>query len=208
MRVCIDRMLLITTLAIFILTSMMVISSVSLAKVVAQMEHMQNNNATIETGTKAYEIYENSTLGIKLQHPRDWPVSVQEIGPATVIKFNSTRQSEMDTIPPVVLVSIGKLPPGNRTLADLTRINMAEAAKIKGFHLIESNATKLGGLDARKIVYSYSSYDPSLTFPLNSMDIWTVNYGKKYTFSFIDTQHEFTKQLPAVKKILDSLEIK
>lgn len=205
---CIDRMLLITTLAICILTSVMVISSVSFAKVIAQMEHMHNNNATIDTGPKAYKMYENSTLGIKLQHPRDWPVSAHKIGPTMVIKFNSTRQSEMDTIPPVVLISIGKLPPGNKTLADLTRINMAEAAKTKGFHLIESNATKLGGLDAKKIIYSYNSYDPSLTFPLNSMDIWTVNNGKKYTFSFIDTQHEFTKQLPTVKKILDSLEIK
>ena len=43
--------------------------------------------------------------------------------------------------------------------------------------------------------------------PLKSMDIWTIKNGKKYTFSYIDAQRDFDKQLPVVNKILDSIKI-
>lgn len=203
----IDRRLSVLILgAICILTSIAV-SSVSLTQVTAQMKHMQNMNATADTRTIAFEAYENSSLGIKFQHPKDWPVSTQKIGPTTVIRLNSTRQSDMDIIPPIILVSVEGLPQSDKTLDDLTRTNMAEAAKVNNFHLIESNTTKLGDHVAKKILYSYNSDDPSLTFPLKSMDIWTASNGKKYTFSYIDAQREFAKQLPVVNKILGSIKI-
>lgn len=187
-----------------------VVFSASISQAVAQMGQMQmhNSNATAEMRNMVFGGYENSTLGINFQHPKNWPISTQDIGPITVIKLNTTRESDMNTIPPIILLSVGALPQNSKTLDDLTRINMAEAAKTNNFHLIESNATNLGGIGAKKILYLYSSDDPSLTLPLKSMDIWTVKNGKKYTFSYIDVQRDFDKQLPVVNKILDSVKIK
>jgi len=202
-----DRKLNIAILGTICTIAFIVVVSASLTQAMAQMNHIQNNNATANKRTMVFEPYENPSLGIKLQHPKDWPVSTQKLGQTTVIRLNSTRQSDMETIPPVILVSIEALPQSSKTLDDLTRSNMADAAKLNNFHLIESNTTQLGDHVAKKILYSYSSDDPSLTFPLKSMDIWTVSNGKKYIFSYIDAQHEFVKQLPIVNKILGSIKI-
>lgn len=193
--------------AVCILTSVTT-ASVPFGQASAQMEHMQNSNAATKMRVRVFDVYENPTLGIKFQHPRDWPVLTQKIGQTTVIKLNSTRQSDMDIIPPTISISIGNLPQNGKTLDNLTRVNMAQAANTTGFHLNESNLTKLGGILAKRIIYTYRSDDPVLTLPLTSMDIWTVKDGKKYTFSYIDAQSEFTKQLPIVNKILKSFEIK
>lgn len=203
----IDRKLTKVLLGAICILMSIAVSSGSLTPVTAQMKHMHNNNATADKPTIAFEAYENSSLGIKFQHPKDWPVSTQKIGPTTVIRLNSTRQTGMDIIPPIILVSVESLPQSGKTLDGLTRTNMAEAAKVNNFHLIESNTTKLGDHVAKKILYSYNSDDPSLTFPLKSMDIWTLSNGKKYTFSYIDAQREFAKQLPIVNKILGSIKI-
>jgi len=203
----IDRKLNIVILGAICIITSIVVTSASLTQAMAQMNHIQNNNATANKRTMVSEAYENPSLGIKLQHPKDWSVSTQKLGQTTVIRLNSTRQSDMETIPPIVLVSIAALPQSSKTLDDLTRTNMAEVAKVNNFHLIESNTTKLGDHVAKKILYSYNSDDPSLTFPFKSMDIWTVSNGKKYTFSYIDAQREFVKQLPVVNKILGSIKI-
>ena len=191
------------------LVTCFIVAATLFSQVTAQMEHMQmlSNNATANLSNIIFGEYDNSTLGIKFQHPKSWPTSTQEIGPITIIKLNTTRQSDMGIIPPVVLFSVGPLPQNGKTLDDVTRINMAEAAKVNNFQLIESNATQLGGIGAKWILYSYSSSDPSVTFPLKSMDIWTVKNGKKYTFSFIDAQREFDRQLPVVNKIIESIKI-
>ncbi len=205
----IDRMLIIMISGAICLLAGITVFSPSISPVVAQMGQMQMNNSNTTSAMRnmVFVGYENSTLGINFQHPKDWSILTQETGPVTVIKLNTTRQNDMAVIPPIILFSVGALPENGKTLPDLTRINMAEAAKTNNFHLIESNATNLGGVGAKKILYSYSSDDPSLTFPLKSMDIWTVKNGKKYTFSYIDTQRDFDKQLPLVNKILDSYKI-
>ena len=92
------------------------------------MNHIQNNNPTANKRTMVFQPYENLSLGIRPPTSKGWPVSTQKLGRTTVIRLNSTRQSDMETIPPVILISIGALPQSSKTLDDLTRSNMAEAA--------------------------------------------------------------------------------
>ena len=106
----IDRRLSILILGAICTITSIVLSSASLTQAIAQMNHIQNNNATANKRTMVFEPYENPSLGIKFQHPKDWPVSTQKLGQTTVIRLNSTRQSDMETIPPIILVSIGALP--------------------------------------------------------------------------------------------------
>lgn len=169
------------------------------------MSHIRISQTNATEPVK-FVAYKNPALAIKVQHPIDWTISAREYGDLMLVEFNTTKASHMSILPPTVLITVGKLPTGIKTLDNLTRLNIAEAKKVQNFRIIESNGTTLSGLPAHKITYTYTS-DPSLNIHIMSMDIWTIKYDKRYTFSYLDTQAEFLKELPIIKKIVNSFQI-
>jgi len=171
--------------------------SFSLQNLTSQQIRMANESE--------FSSYISPALGIKIEHPIGWsPVSTELPGDVKVLQFNTTRSEEMQLLPPTVRISSAPLET-NQSLDQLTENLLAIASSYPEYELKESVTQDLGNLTGHKVLYTYGSSDPSQVFTLQALDIWAINDGNRYVFSYIAPLPEFPINLSLVEHMLDSL---
>jgi hypothetical protein len=165
----------------------------------------QISNSTIKNST-----YENSSLGISIEHPANWK-PFEKTSAATnsnVVEFVPFVESEHDPLTPFFSISIEDLVTvsqkvrdegvsgidfnSNNTLGILTKRNLELAKSLPDFNIVELNsASFLSGIPAYKIVYTFADPGSPLNPLFGSMNIWTVKDDKAYTISYSAPYSEF-----------------
>jgi hypothetical protein len=181
------------------------------------------------TSTTKNSTYENSTLGIRIEHPTNWK-SFEKTSVATnadVIEFIPFVESEHDPLAPFFSISIEDLEQvkvsqkeGNESalgtrinndsaLEVLTERNLELAKSLPDINIIEFNrASILSGITAYKIVYTFADPGSPLLPLFESMNMWTVKDGKAYTISYSASESEFSNHLETIQNMIDSFTIR
>jgi hypothetical protein len=173
------------------------------------MEMSPNANIT----TTEFSVYNNPGLGIKILYPSDWkPFQTSTTVNRTIIEFRQKVMSEHDTLTSFMTVSVENLSGTIRTLDVLTKQNVDLANKtLPNFQLIESNITTLANNPAYKIISTFANSrpgdDPLHSPQFQTMTIWTIKGDRMYTISYSQITSEFSRYLPIIQKMIDSLEI-
>ena len=172
--------------------------------------------------------YENSTLGIRIEHPTNWkPFEKTSVATSSdVIEFIPFVESEHDPLAPFFSISIEDLEKvkvsqkvgnesalgtrinNNSALEVLTDRNLELAKSLPDFNITESNRTSiLSGIPAYKIVYTFADPGSPLLPLFKSMNLWTVKDGKAYTISYSASASEFSNYLETIQNMIDSFMI-
>jgi opacity protein-like surface antigen len=194
-----------TTLSSVIAAAYM--ASIILQPVAAQNKTVATSTAATNTSTTPppttdYRVYDNSTLGIKIDVPYDW--LYKEIN-NTAVSFVTPNASSTSRAAVVVLVASI---PRNTHLDVFTQgsINNLQQGN-PSFHLITSNTTTLASNPTHQIVFTSPS---STGKELNKgTEIWTLKNGKAYIIVYragpgVD---KFLSHLPVIKHMIDSFQI-
>jgi eukaryotic-like serine/threonine-protein kinase len=171
------------------------------------MSSSMNMSTTTNYTNTQFLTYKNPILGVEIKHPSEWKAIEKHISNRTVVEFEPAITSEHQPLSPFVSVSIQPLSSQLTNLDSLTKGNLAIARNLPDFKLLQSNMTTLSGNPAHKIVYTFTSLDPSFISQFESMNIWTIKDDKVYTISYSESKSEYQKHLPAIQRIIDSLQI-
>jgi serine/threonine-protein kinase len=172
-----------------------------------------NNNMTISpfqssTTTRNFLTYTNSNYGITIHYPSDWKIGEHVYTNRFVLNFTSTLKNNSDTFPATITVSVEPLKQNRTTLNEFTITTLDNAKQsLPNFQLIESNATTLASNPAHRIVYTFTSSDPSVQLHFQSMNIWTLKENKVYSISYTQARSQFNKYLPIIQNMIHSFDI-
>jgi hypothetical protein len=172
--------------------------------------------------------YENSSLGIRIEHPANWKPfeKTSATTNASVIEFVPLVESEHDPLTPFFSISIENLkevkvsqklqdespsirgPDNDSTLEVLTERNLELAKFLPDFNIIELNRTSiLSDSPAYKIVYTFVDPGSPLHPVFKSLNIWTVKEDKAYTISYTAPESEFSNHMNSIQNMIDSFVI-
>ena len=184
-----------------------VFAAANMASFTLQPARAQNESAATSATTKTsppttdYRVYDNSTLGIKMEVPADW--LYKEIN-NTAVSFVTNASSTSRAAVVVLIENIPtNIPLDLFTQGSITNLQQGNPS----FHLITSNTTTLASNPAHQIVFTSPS---AIGKYLNKgMELWKLKNGKAYIIVYragpgVD---KFSVQLPVVKHMIDSFQI-
>jgi YVTN family beta-propeller protein len=155
-------------------------------------EYLQIVQKLMDSFKIEFSQYENTILGISMQHPSDWMIEEND----EIIKFYAPDYSVANTYLSVYVYDI----PANTRPQDIR----SSEESLQDFKLIgSSNTTMLGGGQAHMILYTFTSgrdeYEGKMIF--------TVYEGKVYQIKFFSMSNKFDNYLPIVQKMIESFKI-
>jgi hypothetical protein len=158
------------------------------------------------TTTSDFLTYENLLLGIKMQYPSNWTVSSSALRDYTdVVAFYSPLQNLSDALPAQLVLSMVRYSQ-NISLDEYTNLSLSALNQSQQFIVNESNPFTLANNPAHKIIFSAIS--PTDQGNFNVMQIWTSIGNKLYILSYNAEASKFSKNLPTIEQMLQSVEIK
>jgi hypothetical protein len=158
------------------------------------------------TTTSDFLTYENLLLGIKMQYPSNWTVSSSALRDYNdVVAFYSPLQNLSDTLPAQLVLSMVRYSQ-NISLDEYTNLSLSALNRSQQFIVNESNPFTLANNPAYKIIFSAISPTDQVNF--NVMQIWTSIGDKLYILSYNAEASKFSKNLPTIEQMLQSVEIK
>jgi hypothetical protein len=158
------------------------------------------------TTTPDFLTYENPLVGIKMQYPSNWTVSSSALRDYTdVVAFYSPLQNLSDALPAQLVLSMVRYSQ-NISLDEYTNLSLSALNQSQQFIVNESNPFTLANNPAHKIIFSAISPTDQVNF--NVMQIWTSIGNKLYILSYNAEASKFSKNLPTIEQMLQSVEIK
>ena len=157
------------------------------------------------TTISGFLIYENPHLGIKMQYPSNWTMSASALQSYNdVIAFYSPLQNLSDVLPAQLVLSVIRYSQ-NISLDEYTNRTISALNQSQNFIVNESNPFTLAKNPAHQIIFSAIS--PSAPFNFNIMQVWTIIGDKLYILSYNAEASKFSRNLPIIQQMLQSLEI-
>lgn len=158
------------------------------------------------TTTSDFLTYENLLLGIKMQYPSNWTVSSSALRDySDVVAFYSPLQNLSDALPAQLVLSMVRYSQ-NISLDEYTNLSLSALNQSQQFIVNESNPFTLANNPAHKIIFSAISPTEQINF--NVMQIWTSIGNKLFILSYNAEAPKFSKNLPIIEQMLQSVEIK
>jgi serine/threonine-protein kinase len=162
-------------------------------------------SASNSSTTSDFLTYENADFGIKMQYPSNWTMSASALQSYNdVVAFYSPLQNLSDLLPAQLALSVIRYSQ-NVSLDEYTNLTI-NALNQSGFIINESNPFILAKNPAHQVIFSDIS--PSASFNFNVMQVWTTIGDKLYILSYNAEAPKFSKNLPVIQQILQSVEIK
>lgn len=154
------------------------------------------NNLTVPLES-AYQTYENSTLGIKMQHPSNWKVE----GFRDSLRFVSSKEDTNDKY--IQAIDLFTYPNMSLNQAVDSLTNYYNKS-LTNFTIIGSPHASVGANSSS--ITLFDSYNDNTTRAVKSMDFIVSPEGsdKTYLFTFRDEASKFQRDLPEAQKIIDS----
>lgn len=183
---------------------------------ISNIANTSSSNTTTQTKDVEYNVYSNSTLGIKIKVPSTWLYKVENsqvlfLSPTENKSINGNVSSGYTTVSTAGIGIENAPPTSNQTQLTQLAINAVKGSLVD-FHSDNSNTTTLAGSPANEIVYSGKTLAGN---DAKGLIIWKVQNTKLYSFTysavtsgkFPAAAGEFERHLPIVKQMIDSFEI-
>jgi len=147
--------------------------------------------------------YENTAQGIKMKYPDNW--DKQEAPNAItkeVVEFISPKESDADPFRERLIVTVE--PTSDKTLDEYTKLSKQEIINLdKNAKIAEEAESTLAGNNGYRVVYTTQEGDREL----KKLDVWALKYEKAYLITYEAEAGKYEQFLPAVEKMIKSLEV-
>jgi len=146
--------------------------------------------------------YRDSTLGIKIDYPLGW---IHELHPGNLVTFLASLESDSNTYPAGVGITVQHLESRNTSLNEITKVQIKNLTQsLPDFKLTESTNSILAGNIAHKIVFSATD---NMKHERAAMQIWTLKGDNAYLITYKAEPGKYSKYLPTIQKMIDSFQI-
>jgi hypothetical protein len=195
----------------------------SLGHVYAQTEIASVSSNNYNT----FSLYENAQYNFDMQYPSNWQKieftqGIERGGRNTVVNFLSPSEGTVDKFREYFIVEVGDLRPQQgiampspssfSLLTEYVKHQISEYKKLyQGFQLTESLLNKTGNnsspndySQSYKIVYTY---DDATAGKIKIIELYLLKNNKIYLLSFHSEASNYSKFLPTIQKIVDSVHI-
>jgi hypothetical protein len=167
----------------------------------ARASVLKNNNL-IQTVPGDFQTYENSKLGIKLLYPDRWEKE-ENLG-ADRVTLISPREDENDLYLQTIDLFVYPSMSVNQTTQSLTNYYQAS---LKNFTSnVSPRTTTNANFSILSMNYTYND-DKARTIRAMDFIVSSPSSDKTYLFTFRDEASSFEKDLPVVKRILNSVNL-
>jgi len=145
--------------------------------------------------------YQDSTLGIKIDYPVGW---IHELHPGSLVTFLASLESDSNTYPAGLGITVQHLGSGNTSLNEVTKVQIKNLTQSHpDFKLTESTNSILAGNIAHKIVFSATD---NMKHERTAMQIWTLKGDNAYLITYKAEPGKYSKYLPTIQKMIDSFQ--
>jgi hypothetical protein len=174
-----------------------------------------------------FSLYKNAQYNFDMQYPSNWQKieftqGIERGGRNTVVNFLSPSEGTVDKFREYFIVEVGDLRPQQgfamsspssfSLLTEYVNLQISNHKKLyQGFQLTESLLNKTNNysspndyLLSYKIVYTY---DDTTAGKIKIMELYFFKNNKIYSLSFHSEASNYSKFLPTIKKIVDSVHI-
>ena len=160
-------------------------------------------NATTTKNTD-FLLYDNETIGFKMQYPSTWKSFELPNTTSNTIRFVSPFENSSDRYRETVDVSLFIL---NNTSLDLLITNTTKVLKgtLNDFQIIQSNTTTFAGYPTWNLVYIYS--DPMIGMTKSMLTSILQNDMFLYMIKYFAKPADYASSLPIVNKMIDSFKL-
>ena len=176
-------------------------------------EPAQLNASAQETGTNRnsnFRTFENIAFGLRMLYPSGWSVTEVKstLSPnastSAVAFFKAPVEVPSDVYQENVIINMKGPSPDDLTLRDYTENSLNTFRNMPNIRLLQSFPNTLAGLPAHMVVYSENSEG----IDIQKMQIWTiVDNDTAYVVTFGAEQTQFSRYLPAVEQMINSIQI-
>ena len=172
-------------------------------------------------------LYKNAQYNFDMQYPSNWQKieftqGIERGGRNTVVNFLSPSEGNADKFREYFIVEVGDLRPeqavampSSSSISLLTEYVNHQISNYKklyqGFQLTESLLNKSGNYgnpndysQSYKIVYTYGD---TTAGKIKIMELYLLKNNKIYSLSFHSEASNYSKYLPTIQKIFDSVHI-
>ena len=157
-----------------------------------------------------FRTFENIAFGLRMLYPSDWTVTEVKstLSPnastSVVAFFKAPMESPSDLYQENVIINMKGPSPDDLTLRDYTENSLNTFRNMPNIRLLQSFPNTLAGLPAHMVVYSENSEG----IDIQKMQIWTiVDNDTAYVVTFGAEQTQFSRYLPAVEQMINSIQI-
>ena len=171
------------------------------------------NASAQETGSNRnsnFRTFENIAFGLRMLYPSGWSVTEVKstLSPnastSAVAFFKAPVESPSDLYQENVIINMKGPSPDDLTLRDYTENSLNTFRNMPNIRLLQSFPNTLAGLPAHMVVYSENSEG----IDIQKMQIWTiVDNDTAYVVTFGAEQTQFSRYLPAVEQMINSIQI-
>jgi hypothetical protein len=174
-----------------------------------------------------FSLYKNAQYDFDMQYPSNWQKieftqGIERGGRNTVVNFLSPSEGTFDKFREYFIVEIGDLRPQQglamsspssfSLLTEYVKHQISNYKKLyQGFQLTESLLNKTDNNSSPndyslsyKIVYTY---DDTTAGKIKIMELYLLKNDKIYSLSFHSEASNYSKYLPTIQKIIDSVQI-
>jgi eukaryotic-like serine/threonine-protein kinase len=177
---------------------------------ISNSQNVSPSDSTTTTNTTAnFLTYENSTWGIKIQHPSNWVKQTSGQGVTFAVLSNGTNGNNENNMQQFLaklnLTSIAGVPTNAPLKALADRIVDSYRHFLHNFQIQSYSNTTLAGNNGIKIVYSYT--DPKNT-NFNATDIAIIKNNRLYVIQYYYVQSStYQDVLQTLQKMVNSFQI-
>ena len=174
-----------------------------------------------------FSLYKNAQYNFDMQYPSNWQKieftqGIERGGRNTVVNFLSPSEGTVDKFREYFIVEIGDLRPQQSfamsspssfsLLTEYVNHQISNYMKLyQGFQLTESSLNKTDNNSSPndyspsyKIVYTY---DDNTAGKIKIMELYLLKNNKIYSLSFHSEASNYSKYLPTIQKMVDSVHI-
>jgi hypothetical protein len=151
-----------------------------------------------------FTTFENSKFGLKIQSPVNWAKEITDdpdlgqdvtfLVPGSPIKFAEKVS---------IMVNANQTGPLNEIVRNMISFNNNENNALRNYKVIESVPTTLNGLNAHKLVTTYT--DPKFKV-VNSMQVIALKGDKLYEILYTSDPAKYHTLLPIVQQMIESFQ--
>jgi eukaryotic-like serine/threonine-protein kinase len=149
----------------------------------------------------ALSLYENYSLGFRVDYPQDWSKQNRDDFLATGAVFFSPLENDADRFKEQISVLVENLPQ-DIPLSEYTKVSLSEIKQLSDPNIGEAQVVAMGANEGRQIIYQGEENGISV----QRMQTWSVKGNRAYVITYTALPESFNDYLPTVEKMIQSFE--
>jgi eukaryotic-like serine/threonine-protein kinase len=149
----------------------------------------------------ALSLYENYSLGFRVDYPQNWSKQNRDDFLATGAVFFSPLENNADQFKEQVSVLVENLSK-DLPLSEYTKLSLSEIKQLSDPNIGEAQVVTMGANEGRQIIYQGEENGS----PVQRMQTWSVNGNRAYVITYTALPESFNDYLPTVEKMIESFE--